>query len=99
MSFGFRIRHMAIVAVSIAIAAFLFWLASEHRSHGILRALENSLVFLFFVPYVVAVAFGSNAHNPSAIVFFIALCLEMYAVLMVARFIFHAVKRRVAARG
>jgi hypothetical protein len=89
----FAARHAAVVALSVVIAALLYWVSSEYRSEGILGALQDSSQFVFVVPYIVGAVLGSNVHNPNAIVFFIALVVEVYAAIMLTLLVVRVARR------
>jgi len=86
--------HVSALAGALILAALLFWLSADFRAGGILGALQNALSFFFVAPHILAAVFGPGVHNPSSVVFFIALLLESYAFIVLLLLLLRRLRNR-----
>jgi hypothetical protein len=85
--------HITYLALALGLTIFIYWLSSEFRPDGILGTLQVFFQFTVIVPYIVGAIFGSDAHNPNAIAFFIALFIQLYLIVLLVRFIVLRMKK------
>jgi hypothetical protein len=90
--------HVSALAGALVLAALLHWLAADYRAGGILGTLQGALSFLFVIPYVVAAVLGPGPHNPSSVVFFVALLLESYALVVLVLSLLRLLRKRRSLR-
>ena len=88
-----RRRLLAAVA-ALVLAVLLYWLAADDRA-GSLGMLQQSLAFFFVLPYIVGAVVAGNAHDPNSLAFFVALLVEVYAVIALASALVRRVTRSI----
>ena len=87
-------RRLRAAVAAFVVAALLYWLAADDRA-GSLGMLQQALAFFFVVPYIVGAVVAGNAHDPNSIAFFLALLVEVYAVIALASALVRRVTRSI----
>lgn len=76
------------VAVAVVITAALTWITKDfHTPDEFLGILQASFQWLFFVPYLVGIIFGSNVHAPNMVASTVSLFIEVLLIVLAVRYI------------